>query len=140
MSINNGIKKGKNSNKDGSGAGSEVSKDMEKELMDLIFKNWGAYCSSCGAKKTRENLKVYKRMGSVVQILSECSNCGMKMLISALPTQMGIAMQISQMRSDANDNEMVTLTTPVTSNDYLEFYNKIKKISSSSGLIEIIDK
>src|SRR6476469_2297742 len=106
---------------------------VDQNWVDLITKNWGKYCSSCGAEKDLSKLKIFKKVGPATQILSECESCGLKTLITAVPN---LGMQISQLRTDIGDpQELENLATPVTSNDYLDFYNESKKIKNIHDLI-----
>lgn len=111
---------------------------LDSNWIELIQKNWGKYCSSCGAQKDLTKMKIFRKIGPVTQIISECEKCGMKTLITSVPN---IGMHINQIRTDMTDpNELERLTTPVTSNDYLNFYNEIKNIHSTKELINVLDK
>jgi hypothetical protein len=115
-----------------------VEGDLDQNWIDLITKNWGRYCSSCGTEKDLSKLKVFRKVGPATQIISECESCGLKTLITAIPN---IGMQISQLRSDiADPQELERLTSPITSNDYLNFYNATKDVKNTNELINIIKK
>jgi hypothetical protein len=110
---------------------------LDSNWIDLIQKNWGKFCSACGAQKDLTKMKIFRKVGPVTQILSECENCGMKTLITSVPN---IGMHINQIRTDMTDpNELERLTSPVTSNDYLNFYNEIKNLKSTSDLIKVLN-
>ena len=111
--------------------------EIDKNLLDLIAKNWGSYCPSCGAQKDLDKLKIIRKMGSATQILSECEQCGMKTIITAFPN---LGMHINQIRTDLNTSEIERFTSPVTSEDYLDFYNKVKKVQNTNDLINMINK
>lgn len=115
----------------------ENYENIDKSLLDLIAKNWGSYCPSCGAKKDLANLKIVRKLGPATQILSECEKCSMKTLITAFPN---LGMHINQIRTDLNSNEFERFASPITLDDYLDFYNKIKNITSVNDLINTIDK
>jgi hypothetical protein len=111
---------------------------LDSNWVELIQKNWGKYCSSCGAEKDLTKMKVFRKVGPVTQIISECQNCGMKTLITSVPN---IGMHINQIRTDMTDPaELERLTSPVTSNDYLNFYNETKNIMSTKELISMLNK
>lgn len=112
--------------------------NLDSNWIDLIQKNWGKFCSSCGAQKDLSKMRIFRKVGPVTQILSECENCGMKTLITSVPN---IGMHINQIRTDMTDpNELERLSTPVTSNDYLNFYNEIKNIDTMNDLINVLKK
>lgn len=116
----------------------EMTEGVDKGLVELILKNWGKYCSSCGKPKDLSKMQVFRKMGPVTQIVSECEECGMKTLITSIPN---LGMHINQIRTDMTDpKELGRLTTPVTSNDYLDFYNELKNIKSTADLINSLDK
>jgi hypothetical protein len=109
----------------------------DKKLIDIISKNWGSFCSSCGVEKDLTKIKVIKKTNSLTQVISECTNCGMKTLITAFPN---LGMHINQLRTDIRANEFEKFTTPISSNDYLYFYNEIKDIVTSKDLLNLINK
>lgn len=113
---------------------------MEQEILDIVHKSWGSYCSSCGTKKSRTDLKVVKKVGPIMQIVSECKNCQLKTMISAVSTQLGLAVQVMQSRTDAKSNEFNKFAEKVTPYDYLDFYNQLKSIDNSRDLIGLINK
>lgn len=112
--------------------------ENSKEILDLVFKNWGSYCSSCGSKKSIDDLKLLKVQGPILQIMSECNSCGLKTMISTINTQYGIGMQISQMRSDTKASEMAKFKSKLTRQDLLDFYNELNKINNSKDLLKSI--
>lgn len=112
--------------------------NIDQNWIDLIAKNWGRYCSSCGAQKDLSKLKIFKKIGPATQIISECESCGLKTLITAIPN---LGMQISQLRTDIGDpQELEAFTSPITSSDYLDFYNESKKVKNMGDLLNLINK
>lgn len=109
---------------------------VNKDLMDLISKSWGNYCSSCGEKKDPSKLKVFRKIGPATQILSECEKCGLKTILTIIPN---LGMQISQIRSDISPQEFERFQGPITSNDYLDFYNESRNVSTTNDLIKLIN-
>ncbi len=110
---------------------------LDGKIKEMISKSWGNYCSSCGAKKDAGKLKIFKKVGPATQILSECEECGLKTLITVIPN---IGMQINQIRTDIVDpQEFERFNGPVTTNDYLNFYNSTKDIRTASDLINAIN-
>lgn len=114
----------------------EMDDKMDSKWMDLISKSWGNYCSSCGAQKDPSKLKVLRKVGPATQVLSECEACGLKTIITVIPN---VGMQINQIRTDVTPQEFENFTTPVTSNDYLDFYNQTKNIMNTGDLIKLIN-
>lgn len=113
----------------------EDANSIDPNLMNFITKSWGNYCSACGHKKNEDSLKVLRKVGQATQLISECDNCGMKTMITALPN---LGMQINQIRNDLNTKEFELFTLPITADDYLNFYNEIKSIDNTSDLINKI--
>jgi hypothetical protein len=109
----------------------------ENKWREQIGKTWGNYCSSCGALKDMANLKFIKKLGPSMQFLSECEACGLKTVISLMPN---LGMQVTQIRTDVNQDEFEKFNSPITSNDYLEFYQGIKKLSKAQDLIKFLNK
>lgn len=107
----------------------------DKNLINFVSKSWGSFCSSCGSKKDEASLKVLRKVGPATQLISECTSCGMKTMITALPN---LGMQINQIRSDLNSKEIENFILPVTPDDYLNFYNRVKSVDSANDLIKII--
>jgi hypothetical protein len=114
-----------------------TNQSIDKNLVDLIAKNWGTFCSSCGAQKDLAKLRTFKKVGPATQILSECEKCGMKTLITAFPN---LGMHINQIRNDLNSEEFERFSAPITSNDYLDFYNEIKNVTHSDKLMQLLNK
>lgn len=110
---------------------------IDPRWKDQIAKNWGNYCSSCGAFKDGASLKYLRKMGFAHQYVSECTSCGLKTVISLIPN---LGMQVTQVRTDISPNEFDKFGTPITSNDYLEFYTKIKDLSSAEDLMRYLNK
>jgi hypothetical protein len=112
------------------------NEEMDSKWMELISKSWGNYCSSCGAQKDPTKLKVFRKVGPATQVLSECESCGLKTIITVIPN---VGMQINQIRTDVSPQEFEHFNAPVTSNDYLDFYNETKNIDNASDLIKLIN-
>lgn len=112
------------------------SNPIDKNLLDLISKHWGAYCPSCGGKKDLNELKIIRKVGNVSQLLSECRGCGMKTFITAFPN---LGMHISQIKSDLDGNEFSNFNAPITNEDYLNFYSATKNLSNLNDLINHIN-
>lgn len=110
--------------------------EMDEKMMEMVSKSWGNFCSSCGAKKDPTKLKVLRKLGPATQVLSECEDCGLKTIITLIPN---VGMQVHQVRTDVSPNEFDEFNTPVTSNDYLDFYNKTKNINNANDLIRLIN-
>jgi hypothetical protein len=115
----------------------EVDENMDDKWMELISKSWGNFCSSCGTKKDPSKLKVFRKVGPATQVLSECESCGLKTIITVIPN---VGMQINQIRTDVTSpQEFEKFNTPVTPNDYLDFYNQTKDINTINDLIKLIN-
>ena len=110
---------------------------IDPTWQDQIAKNWGNYCSSCGALKKNDSLKFLRKMGIALQYVSECENCGLKTVINLVPN---LGMQVTQIRTDVTPKEFNKFTTPLTSNDYLEFYSEIKALDSADELLKYLGK
>lgn len=115
----------------------QESNSIDPNLMSFITKSWGNFCSACGHKKGETSLKILRKIGLATQLVSECDNCGMKTMITALPN---FGMQVNQIRNDLNTKEFEIFTLPITADDYLNFYNEIKSVNRTSDLINIIKK
>lgn len=107
------------------------------KLKDLIAKSWGNYCSSCGAHKGSDSLRLLRRIGPAVQFISECPLCGVKTVITLVPN---MGMQITQLRNDISANEFDKFDSPLTSNDFLEFYKATKDIQTTDQLMKFLNK
>jgi hypothetical protein len=114
----------------------EMDDKMDSKWMDLISKSWGNFCSSCGAQKDPAKLKVFRKVGPATQVLSECESCGLKTIITVIPN---VGMQINQICTDVGPQEFDQFNSPVTSNDYLDFYNETKNIINTNDLIKLIN-
>ena len=108
---------------------------MDGKLKEQISKNWGNYCPSCGALKDNTNLKFLKKVGPASQFLSECDSCNLKTVITIVPN---LGMQVTQLRTDISSHEFEKFSTPITSNDYLEFYHEIKELKTTEELIKLL--
>ena len=45
----------------------------DKKLIEIISKNWGSFCSSCGVEKDLTQIKVIKKTNALTQVISECT-------------------------------------------------------------------
>ena len=104
---------------------------------EQISKNWGNYCSSCGGLKDSNGLKLLRKVGPAMQFVSECTQCGLKTVITLMPN---VGMQVTQLRNDVSPQEFENFDTPITSNDYLEFYRAIKDLEKAGDLIKFLHK
>lgn len=105
---------------------------LDPRWQEQISKNWGNYCSSCGSLKNADSLKFMRRMGPAYQYVSECHSCGLKTVINLVPN---LGMQVTQVRTDIKPSEFDEFIQPLNSNDYLEFYAKIKSLDSAEDLL-----
>ncbi len=110
---------------------------LDPKWKEQIAKNWGNYCSSCGSFKDTTSLKFLRKFGMSYQYISECTQCGLKTIITLIPN---IGMQVTQIRTDVSPSEFDKFISPLTSNDYLEFYSRIKDLNSTSDLIKYLNK
>lgn len=110
---------------------------VDNKWKEQIAKNWGNYCSSCGALKNSDTLKLLRKIGPAMQFVSECSSCGLKTIITLMPN---VGMQVTQLRTDVTPQEFERFNKPVTSNDYLEFYRKVKDLKKVEDLIRFLHK
>lgn len=102
-----------------------------KQIIDQIRKNWGNYCSSCGAKKDDNSFKVVDIQANVVKIISECPVCKQKTMINAVSN---IGMQVSQIVTDLTIEEMNKFNQPLSKDGFLEFYAQLKNIDKAKDL------
>lgn len=114
-----------------------INDPMDDKLRDQISKNWGNFCSSCGSIKDQSSIKLLRKNGPLYQYISECNSCGLKTIINLIPN---LGMQVTQMRTDISYNEISRFDKPITSHDYLEFYQQIKKVESAKDLINLLQK
>jgi hypothetical protein len=110
---------------------------IDPRWIDQINKNWGNYCSSCGAVKDNSKLKFIKKLGIAHQYVSECENCGLKTMLNIIPN---LGMQVTQLRNDISPNEFKKLSEPVTNSDYLDFYSGMKNLNNADDLIGYLSK
>lgn len=110
---------------------------IDDAMKEQISKTWGNYCPSCGHLKDKSSIKLFRKSGPVYQYISECPNCGLKTIISLIPN---LGMQVTQLHTDISYQEMANFNSPITSNDYLEFYKEIKKVVSVKELLSLIHK
>jgi hypothetical protein len=111
---------------------SDLNDNIVKDLKEQILKNWGNFCPSCGALKDESTLKFLRSMGIASQFVSECPKCKSKTILTVVPN---IGMQIAQIRTDINSNEFEKFSSPITSNDYLEFYRNSNYLKNTNDLI-----
>jgi len=109
----------------------------DNKWKEQIAKNWGNYCSSCGSLKEVNSLKLLRKIGVAIQFISECPSCGLKTVITLMPN---VGMQVTQLRNDVTPQEFERFNSPITSNDYLEFYRAIKDFQTTSQLIKFLNK
>lgn len=104
---------------------------------------WGSYCPLCGYKKKSSDIKLLKVVpfgymgnGKIYYFSSVCQKCGIKNLFVFTP-KWGI--QMSQISSDALLEELMNkFFTPLTPDDYLNFYKQMKSVNSVSDLLRLI--
>ncbi|MCX8035152.1 MAG: hypothetical protein N3A71_02620 [Candidatus Dojkabacteria bacterium] len=102
-----------------------------KQIIEQIKKNWGTYCSACGAKKTDDSFKVVDLQANVIKLISECPVCKQKTMINAVSN---VGMQVSQIVTDLTMEEMNKFNRPLSNDDFLEFYSQIKNIEKAKDL------
>ena len=114
---------------------SKINENLEKNLKEQIMKNWGSFCPSCGAQKDESTLTFLRKLGIASQFVSECHACGAKTVITVVPN---LGMQVAQVRTDINSKEFEKFSTPITSNDYLEFYRNSKYLKTTEDLMNYL--
>lgn len=114
---------------------SKQNENLEKSLKEQIMKNWGTFCPSCGAQKDESTLTFLRQMGIASQFVSECKTCGAKTVITVVPN---LGMQVAQVRTDISSNEFEKFSSPITSNDYLEFYRDSKYLKTTQDLLNYL--
>lgn len=109
--------------------------DNYNSIRKYVLNNSGSYCPICGFKKRLEDLKLIKVTNNLYNFISTCPNCGLKNLITFTPN---LGFQMTQLKADISIEEFGNFTSPVSSDDYLSFYNKMKKVKTVQDLLSLI--
>lgn len=110
--------------------------DSDQNLIkEYVLKISGSFCPMCGFKKRPEDLKLLKVVDNVYNFISSCNTCGLKNLILFTPN---LGFQMTHLRTDISVDEFYNFKTPVSNEDYLWFYNKMKNVKTAEDLLSLI--
>lgn len=110
----------------------------EEFIIKSVLMQWGAYCNSCGVKRTAENIKIIKKTADSVILHISCASCKAGHFISYQNNLPGFALQ-PYSATDLEESELeIFENQPVSTDDLIDAYLALEKVKSSQDLLNIL--